>query len=64
MENGGELLMRIGLTKSQVELYLFLLKLGEIGRKTLLEKAHLPSEQVFRILGELQEIGLVEKNLL
>ncbi len=53
----------MGLTKSQASLYLALLKCGETDSEKLLEKANLPGQQVFRILSELQEVGLVEKKL-
>jgi sugar-specific transcriptional regulator TrmB len=54
----------MGFTRSQATVYLSLLKLGDTDSKELSKEANLSSQQVFRIIRELQEIGLVERELI
>jgi len=57
------LLMDIGFTKNQAELYLTLLKLGKADGKTLSKIVKSPKTVVYRTLNELHRIGLVEKEV-
>jgi sugar-specific transcriptional regulator TrmB len=59
-----QLLIQMGFTRSQATVYLSLLKLGDTDSKELSKEANLSSQQVFRIIRELQEIGLVERELI
>jgi sugar-specific transcriptional regulator TrmB len=57
------LLADIGFTKNQAKLYLTLLKMGKTDGKTLSKVANAPKPVVYRTLGELQEMGLVEREI-
>jgi sugar-specific transcriptional regulator TrmB len=63
-EEDVQLLTRTGLTQSQAYLYLALLKKGKTNAATLSRQTKTPRTETYRILNELQEIGLVEKQLL
>jgi sugar-specific transcriptional regulator TrmB len=54
-------LTKLGCVPSQAKLYLSLLKIGEANGKTISNLSGMPRQEVYRILCELQEIGLVEK---
>lgn len=56
-------LIQIGFTKTQANLYLALLKLGQTDGKTLSKKSNSPRTIVYRTLDELQKKGLVEREL-
>jgi len=58
-----QLLIDLGFTKNQAKLYLALLKVGETNGRTLSEIADIPRPEVYRILGELEKKGLVEKEI-
>jgi sugar-specific transcriptional regulator TrmB len=58
-----QLLTQIGLTNTQAKLYMALLKLEEADGRTLSKKANVPRQEVYRTLRELQEKGLVEKEI-
>lgn len=58
-----QLLTRAGLTQSQAYLYLALLKKGKANAAILSRQTGTPRTETYRILNELQEIGLVEKQL-
>jgi len=60
---GLQLLTQIGLTKTQSKLYLALLKFGQVDGKTLAKNSESPRPVVYRTLDELQEMGLVEKEI-
>jgi sugar-specific transcriptional regulator TrmB len=60
-ENDTVVLSKLGLTKSQANVYLTLLKLGQATGKTLSQNAKVARQEIYRILGELQEKGCVEK---
>jgi len=62
-EENKKLLLKIGLTTSQVTVYSALLELDETNAKTLIKKAKLPSAVIYRTISELQKKGLVEKIL-
>ena len=53
----------LGVTRIQTELYLTLLKIGKTDGKTLTRRTNLPRPEVYRTLEELQEKGLVEKEI-
>jgi sugar-specific transcriptional regulator TrmB len=58
-----QLLTKTGLTQSQAHLYLALLKKGKTNAACLSRQTGTPRTETYRILNELQEIGLVEKQL-
>lgn len=62
-EEDIRLLTEIGFTKTQAKVYLTLLKTGETDARTLSKKTGLPKPEVYRTVKELQEKGLVEKEL-
>jgi sugar-specific transcriptional regulator TrmB len=62
-EENMQLLTEMGFTKTQAEIYLILLRLGETDVRTLSNKADKPNPEVYRTLNELQRKGLVEKEL-
>lgn len=52
----------LGLTNNQIRIYLALLKLGENSKATTIyELSSVPRQDVYRVLVELQELGIVEK---
>ncbi len=62
-ENDIMALTEMGFTKTQAKLYLSLLQSGTIDAQSLSKKNAIPSQVTYRTLGELQQKGLVEKNL-
>jgi sugar-specific transcriptional regulator TrmB len=62
-EEEGDLLTQIGFTKTQAKVYLSLLKIGKATGKTISEQSHVTRQIVYRTLDELQERGLVEKEI-
>ena len=56
-------LEKIGLTRSQARLYLALVKSGNSDAITISRQTKTPRTETYRILDELEEIGLVEKHL-
>ena len=62
-KEGDDFLTQLGLTKTQTKIYLTLLKIGGATAKTLSTKANAPRAIVYRTLDELQEIGVVEKEI-
>ncbi len=54
-------LVNLGLTILQAKVYLALAKIGTSTGKTTAKAAKVASQDVYRVLGELQERGLVEK---
>ncbi len=60
----AEILLHLGLTASQEKVYLALLKLGADSKGTTIAKfADVPRQDVYRLLSELQHIGIVQKTL-
>jgi len=57
------LLERVGLTRSQAHLYLTLVRIGCADALTLSRQTKTPRTETYRILDELEEMGLVEKHL-
>jgi sugar-specific transcriptional regulator TrmB len=62
-EEETNLLMRIGLTKNQTNVYLALLKLDEANAIQLARNTSLPSAVLYRTITELQKKGLIEQIL-
>jgi len=62
-EEDTHLLADLGFTKNQAKLYIALLKLGKADGKTLSKIANAPKSVIYRTLGELQEMGLVEREI-
>lgn len=62
-EENGALLTQMGFTKTQAKVYLSLLKIGKADVKTISKHSHVPRQEVYRTLSELQEMGLVEKEI-
>ena len=56
-------LEKIGLTRSQAHLYLALVKIGNSDALAISQQTKTPRTETYRILDELEEIGLVEKHL-
>jgi sugar-specific transcriptional regulator TrmB len=60
----AQTLMHLGLTSSQAKVYLALLKLASDSKGTTIAKfADVPRQDVYRLLAELQQIGIVQKAL-
>jgi sugar-specific transcriptional regulator TrmB len=57
------LLIQLGLTQCQANLYLTLLRMGETDAKTLARNSHAPRQAVYRTLQELLEMGFIEKEI-
>ncbi|MCW4007997.1 MAG: hypothetical protein NWF09_04805 [Candidatus Bathyarchaeota archaeon] len=56
-----QILKRLGLTTSQVKVYLELLELKKASGKITAQHSKMARQEVYRVLAELQEKGLVEK---
>jgi sugar-specific transcriptional regulator TrmB len=64
LKDDAEILSRLGLTASQGKVYVALLKLGTDSKGTTIAKfAAVPRQDVYRLLSELQHIGIVQKTL-
>jgi sugar-specific transcriptional regulator TrmB len=60
----AQTLMHLGLTNSQAKVYLALLRLSTDNKGATIAKfADVPRQDVYRLLDELQQIGIVEKTL-
>jgi sugar-specific transcriptional regulator TrmB len=60
----AQTLMHLGLTSSQAKVYLALLRLMAESKVTTIAKfANVPRQDVYRLLAELQQIGIVQKAL-
>jgi len=64
MEKNVELLQKLGLTPSQAKVYLALATLGTSTARRAYKVAQVARQDIYRILIELQQIGLVEKIIL
>jgi sugar-specific transcriptional regulator TrmB len=62
-EGTAQTLSRLGLTVSQIKVYLALLRLEKATAKTISKHSEVPRQEVYRILAELREKGLVEEIL-
>ncbi len=62
-EGDMALLFQLGFTKAQANLYLSLLKLGRADVKNLSKNSDVARSAIYRTLGELQKMGLVEKEI-
>jgi sugar-specific transcriptional regulator TrmB len=54
-------LICLGLTPSQAKLYLSILKIGQADGKAIAKHSGVARQEVYRIIGELEEKGLIEK---
>ena len=64
MEDQGEhirTLTKLGLNTSQAKVYLTLVELGRATAKTISISSKLARQEVYRVLGELEQKGLIEK---
>jgi sugar-specific transcriptional regulator TrmB len=60
----AQTLLHLGLTSSQAKVYLALLRLATDNKGTTIAKfADVPRQDVYRLLAELQQIGIVQKTL-
>ena len=60
----AQTLLHLGLTASQAKVYLALLRLATDNKGTTIAKfADVPRQDVYRLLAELQQIGIVQKTL-
>jgi len=57
----NQTLEKLGLTPSQAKIYLAMFNLGNPPAKALYEKVKIARQNIYRILSELEEIGLVER---
>lgn len=55
--------MEIGLTKTQAKIYLKLIRLGGTVGSTIAEYSNVSRPEMYRVLDELQKIGLVQKEV-
>ena len=62
-EEGAQTLTKLGLTGSQARVYLVLAKLGKANARTLWKASKVSRQDIYRILTELREIGLIEKTI-
>jgi sugar-specific transcriptional regulator TrmB len=60
-EESVQSLSRLGLSTSQVKVYLALLELEKATAKTIAKHSKVARQEAYRVLAELQEKGLVEK---
>ena len=61
-ERGEQMLRELGLTFSQAKVYIALIRLGEsCTAKAVSDSSHIPRQDAYRIIAELQQLGLVEK---
>jgi sugar-specific transcriptional regulator TrmB len=54
-------LTQVGLTSNQAKLYIALLKAGRLSALNVSKHSKVPRQEVYRVLNELQDMGLVEK---
>jgi sugar-specific transcriptional regulator TrmB len=54
-------LTKLGLTPSQVKLYLTVLRIGQADGKAIARHSGVARQEVYRVIGELEEKGLIEK---
>ena len=62
-EGDRAILCQLGFTEAQADLYLLLLKTGRVDAKTLANNSDAARSAIYRTLGELQKMGLVEKEI-
>ncbi len=53
--------MELGFTYNQAKIYLTLLKAGRLNAKNISTQSKVPRQEIYRVLDELHEIGIVEK---
>ena len=62
-EEDTQILKKLGLTGSQAKVYLALVKLDKANARTLWKASRVARQDIYRILTELREIGILEKIL-
>jgi sugar-specific transcriptional regulator TrmB len=62
-EEDTQILSRLGLTCSQAKIYLALVLMGKASGKTIWKHSGVARQDIYRVLNELQDKGLVEKTL-
>jgi sugar-specific transcriptional regulator TrmB len=62
-EEGIQLFTKLGLSPTQAKIYMHLLEMGQVQASALSQSILLPRSEVYRILSELQQKGLVEKEV-
>lgn len=63
LEGGAQTLRDLGLTNRQIRIFFELLKYEGITARTLASASKLARQDVYKVLDELQELGLVEKRI-
>jgi sugar-specific transcriptional regulator TrmB len=63
LEEELQVLQRLGLTRLQSNVYIMLVMLKASTAKNLSKSAQVPRQDIYRILDELHEIGLIEKEI-
>jgi sugar-specific transcriptional regulator TrmB len=62
-EKDGEVLVHLGLSRSQAKIYATMSKCGTLNAATIWKTTKVARQDLYRILNELQDLGLVEKIL-
>ena len=60
-EDGVQVLIALGLTSTQSKAFLALCQLGKSSPKTISKESKIARQDIYRVLAELQELGLVKK---
>jgi sugar-specific transcriptional regulator TrmB len=60
-KNNEETLLDLGLTTSQARVYIANIKLGKVKAKDICKESGIGRQEVYRVLTELLELGLIEK---
>ena len=58
-----ELLKEIGLTDSEIKVYIALLELGSSSKGPIVDKSHVASSKIYELLEKLMQKGLVTQVL-
>jgi len=60
---GAEVLVELGLTGRQARVYLALLKVGEAKAKAIADLSLVNRQEIYRIIDDLQQLGLVQRKV-
>jgi len=58
-----EVLIELGLSSRQAKVYMALLKIGEAKAKTIAQYSKVNRQEIYRIIDELEQIGLAQRNI-
>jgi len=58
-----EVLIELGLSSRQARVYMALLKVGEAKAKTIAQYSKVNRQEIYRIIDELEQIGLAQRNI-